>query len=276
MKKKRWMKVIAILLVVYIVVGLDGRIQVSDHIIDSDKVDAPLKLALITDLHSCDYGEEAEDLMKVIDQEGPDVVLMSGDIIDDKMPMDHALVFLKAVSEAYTCYYVSGNHEVWTDEIDDIKDIVTSYGVTVLDGYEELMTIGRQQILITGIDDYAVGQSQWREQLEAVAVEGENNVDTYKVLLTHRPYIGDVALEAYYDRDVFDLVLTGHTHGGQWRFPGVVDAVFGPDQGLFPEFSGGLYELEQTKMILSRGLAKESTRVFRFYNRPEVVMITIQ
>ena len=93
----------------------------------------------------------------------------------------------------------------------------------------------------------------------------------YTILLAHRPE----ELELYASLG-FDLVLTGHAHGGQWRIPGVLNGLYAPDQGLFPRYAGGRYELDGTVMIVSRGLARESTRVPRFYNRPELVMIELK
>lgn len=273
MTKKKFFIGAMILLTIYVVFGLDKRIQTSNYIIDSSKVERPIKLALITDLHSCDYGEQASELMAVINKSSPDLVLLGGDIIDDKMPIEHALIFLEAVSAKYPCYYVSGNHEEWTGNLDNIKELVEGYGIKVLAGDVEAFILGQQRIEIAGIDDYAIGEFQWKKQLKAVSGGSSEN---FRVLLTHRPYIEGINMEAYYDNDAFDLALTGHVHGGQWRFPGLIKGLIGPSQGLFPEFTGGLYELEGSQMILSRGLAKESTKIFRFYNRPEVVFVTIQ
>ena len=70
--------------------------------------------------------------------------------------------------------------------------------------------------------------------------------------------------------------MTGHAHGGQWRLPGLIDGLFAPDQGWFPAYTGGAYPVEGGgTLIVSRGLARESTRVPRFYNRPEVVVVDL-
>ena len=81
-------------------------------------------------------------------------------------------------------------------------------------------------------------------------------------------------VEAYRGRG-FDLILAGHAHGGQWRLPGVVNGLLAPDQGLFPPYAGWRYELEGGTLIVSRGLARESTRVPRVFNRPELVIIDV-
>ena len=76
--------------------------------------------------------------------------------------------------------------------------------------------------------------------------------------------------------DGFDLVLAGHAHGGQWRLPKLLNGLFAPDQGLFPQYAGGMYSLPAGgAMLVGRGLSRETTRVPRFYNRPEVVVVDI-
>ena len=74
----------------------------------------------------------------------------------------------------------------------------------------------------------------------------------------------------------FDLVLAGHAHGGQWRLPGLINGVLAPNQGFFPSYAGGRYELGNTTLIVSRGLARESTRVPRLFNRPELVVVDVE
>ena len=71
-------------------------------------------------------------------------------------------------------------------------------------------------------------------------------------------------------------MLCGHAHGGQWRIPGILNGLYCPGEGLFPEYAGGLYEKDGTVMIVSRGLAKESNIVPRIFNRPELVIIDIR
>ena len=91
------------------------------------------------------------------------------------------------------------------------------------------------------------------------------------MLLSHRPE----RVEDYLAYD-FDLVLSGHAHGGQWRLPGLVNGLLAPDQGFFPAYAGGLYRLdENTDLVVSRGLARESTRVPRIFNPPELVIIDV-
>ena len=93
----------------------------------------------------------------------------------------------------------------------------------------------------------------------------------YTILLSHRPEL----FEHYVSRG-FDLVLCGHAHGGQWRIPRILNGLYAPNQGLFPQYAGGQYDSDATTMIVSRGLARESTRLPRIFNRPELVLVEIR
>ena len=104
--------------------------------------------------------------------------------------------------------------------------------------------------------------------LESVAWASTNQ--DFTLLVSHRPErIED------YAKYPFDLVLAGHAHGGQWCLPFLINGVYAPNQGVFPKYAGGMYARGDMHMIVSRGLARESTRIPRFYNRPELVVVDI-
>ena len=92
-----------------------------------------------------------------------------------------------------------------------------------------------------------------------------------KILLSHHPEYYPRYLEG---RNI-DLIFSGHAHGGQWRIPFVLNGLYAPDQGLFPKYAGGKYEKDGSVMIVSRGLARETTPVPRIFNRPEIVIVNI-
>ena len=138
----------------------------------------------------------------------------------------------------------------------------------MLEGACVPVAVDGQTIQLCGVDDPAAGEAVWRAQLARAAAQADP--DLFTILLTHRPE----RVEAYRGRG-FDLILAGHAHGGQWRLPGVVNGLLAPDQGLFPPYAGGRYELEGGTLIVSRGLARESTRVPRVFNRPELVIIDV-
>ena len=262
-----------------VLLSLDSlRLQVTQYTLANKKISAPVRLALLTDLHSCKYGTGQAKLVEAIDAAKPDALFFVGDICDDEQPHENTETLLKAVAPRYPCYYVTGNHEYWGDDIVRILEMFRRYGVRVLEGEAESFQIRGQKLIIAGVSDpdvtkYVAEATSFSTQLKKAWHAAKNvssSADTLTILLSHRPErIGD-----YYAYP-FDLVLSGHAHGGQWRLPGVRNGLFAPNQGFFPKYTSGVYDFGRTKMIVSRGLAKESTRVPRFFNRPEIVIVDI-
>ena len=266
---------VVILLLILIIPGLDFRLVIRHYEIDSaGQLENPVRIALVTDLHSCRYGDEQKTLLNALDSQAPDVVMLCGDIFDDELDDRNTEIFLKGISEKYTCFYVTGNHEFWSgrEAFDKKMAFVDGCGIKRLSGDIETIEVNGTALTVCGVDDPAVSRldlentlpfSEQLDNVKGLAEEGE-----FTVLLSHHPE----RFEEYAEGD-FDLVLCGHAHGGQWRIPGVLNGLFAPDQGLFPKYAGGEYSDNSTVMIVSRGLARESTLVPRFYNRPELVII---
>ena len=281
---KRRTKIILILLAVLLLLILPGfynALAIRRYTVEAPGIARPVRIALITDLHSCAYGEGQRELLDAIDKEAPDLILLGGDIFDDDLPDGNAETFLRSIGGRYPAYYVTGNHEYWSGEAGFARKmaILEECGIVRLSGETATVEVNGSRITICGVDDpYAWADSygftderiegSFREQVAQVTAQTEE--DTYTILLTHRPELLDV-----YSQYDFDLVLAGHAHGGQWRIPGIVNGLWAPNQGLLPAYAGGRYEQGGTVIIVSRGLARESTWVPRWYNRPELVIIDL-
>lgn len=270
--RKNKMILIALLLLFHVVLfffACRTDIRIAKYEIKSNKVTEDFTIALITDLHSCDYGEGQEELLSQLYPEEPDIVLLGGDIVDDMFSRGSVKELLSVVSKKYPTYYVSGNHEVWSNEIDIIKTMIRDYGIVVLEGDCIPIEIRGQTINLCGIDDPEMGAHLFSHQLENCFKTVDK--DHFTILLTHRPEV----ISKYLTYNV-DLILAGHAHGGQWRIPGLLNGLYAPNQGLFPKYAGGLYAFEDKTMIVSRGLARETTRVPRIFNRPEIVIVKMK
>lgn len=269
-------KVLALVLSLVLFFGVlllafDVRLHVVFYSVETEKISGPVRLALLTDLHSCVYGKEQKQLVQAVEQQHPDAVLFCGDICDDARPLKPAESLLQALAAQYPCFYVTGNHEYWSEDIGAIFTLFAAYNVTVLQGNGQTLTLGGHALNIYGIDDpeAADGDEEafMRSQLEALPAFSQNGLFT--VLLAHRPeYI------SLYREYPADLILSGHAHGGQWRIPGLLNGLFSPGEGWFPRYAGGQYLFENSTLIVSRGLAKD-TRVPRIFNRAELVFIDI-
>lgn len=248
--------------------ALDSRLRVVRYEVTTADVTSPVRLAVLTDLHSCAYGENQQRLLDAVYAEKPDLVALVGDIVDDVLPEENAWTTMETLAGKYPCFYVTGNHEWWTGEIERICAQMTSCGVTVLRGDGGEVTVQGETLSLWGIDDPESGESG--AQLRAVGEQAQE--EGFHILLAHRPEQIEI-----YTQYPFDLILSGHAHGGQWRLPGLVNGLYAPHQGLFPEYAGGRYDLEDTVLLVSRGLARESTRMIpRIFNRPELVMVEIR
>ena len=268
-KKKLIILLIFILIcVITSIFAFRTDLKVRQYKIASDKIDGKIKMVFIADLHSCYYGESQKELLDCINKQAPDMILFGGDIADDKLPHKNWMITLKALSELYPCYYVSGNHEYWSSDTEFIKQTTNEYGIDVLEGECRVIEINGQKINICGIDDFEVGEKEYARQLKNTMTN--RDLSLYSVLLAHRPeHIGQ-----YLNYD-FDLVLSGHSHGGQWRIPFILNGLYAPNQGFFPRYAGGKYEHGSTIHIVSRGLSKNSTRIPRIFNPPELVIIKL-
>ena len=276
---------LSLVLLCLILPGFYNALKVVSYDLQAENIAQPIRIALVTDLHSCDYGEGARDLLNALYAEAPDIVLLGGDIFDDELPDDHTISFLKGISGRYPSFYVTGNHEYWSGKERFAQQMATleKWGIVRLSGEMTTIQIKGTRLNIGGVDDprawrhpagfYEHQNGSFEEQVAHVAAQPRNGA--YTILLTHRPEFIDI-----YSQYHFDLVLAGHTHGGVWRIPGLINGVYAsglyensPNRGLFPKMAGGMYEENGTVLIVSRGLARESTRIPRIYNRPELVMI---
>lgn len=266
-----------------ILAACDRRLILRHYTEKSPKVTKQVRFALLTDLHNTLYGTKQHKLIDAIKAWHPDAVLFAGDMSDGQMDIEHARLLFFMIGKQFPCYYVSGNHEFWAGSGAALKRTVSSYGITVLEGESRLFSANGQTVRICGVDDPARFRQGrywgpelmegWKKQLSACKTALDNTF--YSVLLSHRPEL--TAYYAHFSRETekgFDLVLTGHAHGGQVRIPGLANGLFAPNQGAFPPYAGGRYELGDTVMIVSRGLCRNLLP--RIFNRPELVIIDIK
>lgn len=268
-KKYRWILPVLTILVILTLIALDERLILRTYTVVSPKLTAEVRLAVVTDFHSSD---NADDVVAMVASCAPDAVLLVGDMFDDdtqNRPTERTLLLMRQLSAQYPCYYVSGNHEAWTGEMDALYQQTEEAGVTVLRMSSGVLTVRGQRIALCGIPDpYEMvfsGAPDTEEQIRQ-ALEDVDSAD-FTVLLAHRP-----ELLAKYAQFPLDLVVSGHAHGGQVRIPGVLNGLYAPNQGWFPKMAGGAYTQDGTTLIVSRGLAVR-TRLPRIFNRPEVVLV---
>lgn len=214
----------------------------------------------LTDLHSKVYGDNQKGLTKIIGREQFDIVAVTGDLVDQNNPsVKPAVDLIKYFNKPV--YFVPGNHDWWTNYTS--KEPLRSLGVKILENKAEKIVRGDNYLWITGVDDPFTG----RDDLGKALMDVEDR-EMPTLLLAHTPKIYQEAV----DKEV-DLVLVGHTHGGQVRIP-FTGAINIPGQGWFPEFDYERFQSGKTTMIINGGLG-ESMIPLRIHNRPEIVLVTL-
>ena len=252
-------------------------LEVNEYEIVSDRIPeafAGFRIAQVSDLHNKDFGEGYGQLLTLLSQINPDIIVVTGDLIDSRQTdLNIALEFAWQAGKIARVYYVSGNHEARIPEYEDLKIGLVKAGVVILENQKVQITREGESITIMGIDDpsfqedYLFGDS---ESVARQAIEDlKNESDGYTVLLSHRPELFDL----YADTGM-DLVFSGHAHGGQFRLP-FVGGLVAPNQGFFPKYDAGQFTEENTTMIVSRGVGNSIIPI-RFNNRPEIVLVTLR
>ena len=232
------------------------------------------RIAQISDLHNEQIGEDNEKLLDMLQKAAPDIIVITGDMIDSRRTdIEVATHFAEQAVKIAPCYYVTGNHEARLSEeaYSKFEKEMEENGVIVLHNAEVLIEREGEHISIAGMDDpsYASNHSGIRYSNLSNHIMELYSEDGYHVLLSHRPEL----FKNYVEAEV-DLVLSGHAHGGQFRFP-FIGGMIAPNQGFFPKYDAGLFTEDTTNMIVSRGIGN-SLFPLRFNNRPEVVVVELR
>ena len=231
----------------------------------------------ISDLHDQRFGPWQPRLLQYVRESHPDIIVVTGDVTRDgdyRAP-DLRNLAGQLVSIAPT-YFVTGNHERHLAKMPGLLSDLETAGVKVLRNETAAVTRGGQQIQVVGIDDpmlflqealsFRAGFQLWKDEL--TRLRSAVPADRFTILLSHRP-----EFLRLYSRLGFDVVFTGHAHGGQIRIPGI-GALYAPEQGKFPKYTDGVKYMDQTTEVISRGLGGSWFPV-RVFNRPEVVVVKL-
>lgn len=230
------------------------------------------KIVQISDLHNKRFGKNQNNLIDKIKECNPDIIIVTGDLVDKRYyNLDVAMEFINSAINIAPIYYVSGNHEISTEEYEDIKRKLITANVVVLDNESILLNKNEESIKLLGLLDpsYYDGTNEHREIKLNEELKKLVTNEEFEILLSHRPEILDI-----YSENNIDLVFTGHAHGGQIRIP-FIGAVIAPHQGLFPIYTEGQYTLNNTTMIVSRGLGTSVIPV-RIFNKPEIILLELK
>jgi predicted MPP superfamily phosphohydrolase len=261
------------LLIYLAVFGITGCVSINtvSYPLGSDNIETPIHLILVADLHSTIHGRNQDVLIKKILDAKPDVILLAGDIIDDRAPIRGTQMLLEGIKDSAPIYYVTGNHEYMHKNFPGIMEVLKSYGVRILSDEYERIEIRGNPVIIAGVEDPYRGRYREYDPDEAMgqAFTELELLPGYKILIAHRP-----ERIKQYKEYAFDLVVSGHAHGGQVRIPLLLNGLYAPNQGFFPKYAGGLYTHDRLSHIVSRGLSINFW-LPRIFNPPELVYIAV-
>lgn len=230
------------------------------------------RILILSDLHNAEFGENNSQLIEIAEKENPDMIALTGDLIDSsRTDITIAEKLVKELVKIAPCYYVTGNHEAWIGEqYQELERLLEEQGVTVLHDTSVQLTKGEGSIQLAGLDDpnFTDRDASIQASMLQTKLERMNLTDAYCILLSHRPE----AFEVYAGENI-DLVLSGHAHGGQFRLP-FIGGMVAPNQGLFPKYDAGVYAQGNTTMVVGRGIGNSIIPI-RFNNRPEIVSVEL-
>lgn len=275
MKKK-----IAIGIVVIIILGLfcyyqNNDIKITNIDFKNDKISKEIdgyKILQISDLHNKEFGKDNKKLVELTKEIKPDMIVITGDIIDSRRTnTDVAIRYINQIKTVAPIYYSPGNHESRISEYKDFENRLAKQGVNILNDKSKSIKINNDSIDLIGVRDISFIQKEDRREELSNIISNLKNKDDNKlsILLSHRPDLIDL-----YAKENIDLVFSGHAHGGQVRIP-FIGGILAPDQGLFPKYTSGIYNKDNTHMIVSRGLGN-SLFPLRVFNKPELVVTTLK
>lgn len=233
-----------------------------------------LRILHVSDLHAASFGKDQKTLLQTAQALAPDLVLITGDLIDRRRTLTEdgmrpALVLLTALAENYPTVRTDGNHEVMSPVGERFRELAAKTGTQDVTGRTLTVRKGDDALVLLGVEDIAkcdYDEEVFRARLRALCAPV---CDAFCVALAHRPqYLED------YSAAGLPLVLCGHAHGGQVRLP-LIGGLYAPEQGVLPRLTAGVCEHGNTKMVISRGLGNSGFPL-RFMNTPELVLITLK
>lgn len=267
-----------VLLLVYI---SNNVLKITKYNIKSSKIPDEFnnfKIVQLSDIHSKMFGENNSTLINKIKEINPNIIVMTGDIIDDstKDVVEYVRKF-EELFKLYPTYYSIGNHE-------------RKLGYKKYKLYIDELKKRKVNVIINGSIDYNINNSKivinvlkFRENMQPKILTEErkmryinymkkklNNINSnnYNILLAHDPENFEM-----YEKLNIDLIFSGHVHGGLIRLGKI--CLLSPRRKLFPKYGYGKHIINNTTLIVNSGMGN-ATIPIRMFNRPEIVLVTLK
>ena len=281
--KKIIIKIILLIICLCLIIGYFiyisyYKVEVTDYEISSAKINNDINIVMIADVHD-HHCKVKDQIIDKIEQLNPDIILCVGDIIDNESESDKGTIeFLSLLSKICDVYMSLGNHELEYPDSKQLIEDIKNTGAKVLDKEYQDIAVNGNTIRIGGMYDYAfsqetgdIDQETMKSDVYSFLTEMKQT-SSFQLMMAHRP--DSFIFGNAYKWD-FDLVVSGHYHGGQMILP-YAGGLYAPELGWFPEVDYGHYKLKDMDMIVTRGISSSNELFPRFNNPPEIVSIILK
>lgn len=267
-----------IIFTAYCFINID-KLIVTSYTVEAD-LKTPVRIVQLTDLHQAEFGVNNIELIKLVKEQTPDIIIMTGDMQNKNgSNSDTVCLLVEELSSIADAYYGYGNHEIlWlTNFGSDLENKLTDEGAIVLNNSFSDISINGNMIRIAGFEGYygtphMTEQDKEKKEYELEFMRQFENTDKYKILLDHIPT--SWVDWQYINKYPVDLVLSGHYHGGVIRIPAINQGVYAPYVGWFPSYTKGVYIGTQATCVLSTGLGSEQS-IPKLNNPLEIVVVDL-
>lgn len=241
------------------------KIETSDYNVTSGKINSEISFVILSDLHDSQFGKDNTKLIQKVRECEPDIILTVGDMVSNYTEdYSYLAPLYSSLSEIASTYCSLGNHELSHPDSEKIKEILGKHANLLDNEYMEI-TVNGTDIRLGGL----MGYHPENEELNAF-IRNFADTDKFTLLLSHCP--------EYYtwgvDEVKIDLMVSGHTHGGQVILP-FLGGAFAPEQGYFPHFDYGVFYEDNATLVITRGLGSSKQPAPRFNNPPEVLSLKL-
>ena len=259
------------------------KIDVSKYEVASSKVPKAFdgfKILQLSDLHNRRFNKNNKKIVKIIEKQKPDIIVMTGDMVSSNSAgFSNFFSLVEELDGNYPIYYIFGNHEqrLSVEKQASIIGKLREYGVKVLNNQQEFITKDDESIQIFGLKQELIYYTNYLKSKKTYSYETKDMENAirkadgkkFNILLAHNPLYFDT-----YEKWGADLIFSGHVHGGIIQIP-FVGGLLSPERKLFPKYSGGEYEIDDSKMVVSRGLGYTKINL-RFFNNPEICVVELK
>lgn len=263
-KRARKRRFIFLLVIIFTWWFSNFTLKVTDVCYTDKRINDVITIVQITDLHGAVFGKDNKRLIRKIEKQEPDLVVVTGDMYTNHTEnggQDEALQLMKRLGENFNVYYINGEHD---SENESFYSAMEESGVKILNYKDEVIRIKNTNLHLYGINNVFYSETF---NLKNAFEPDENN---YSVLLAHASNF-----QKFADFGI-DLSICGDTHGGMFRLP-YFGAVY-YDHNLMPDRNGfyvkGTYTIGDSTLFVSSGLGAYPLPI-RFFNRPEIAVIRL-